>query len=396
MEFQPPRYRSLVIAGLGAVGRAMCVLGQEVLASFERVVGVDRQPLLAEIRLPAGVAFEQWDVTDGRRLLRLLDRLPRPALFLNLCVGVDNLVLRRLLADRDAAYLDAACSAPDGSNEVRFSRMMPYSLTPVASLRPQWLCWGINPGLVEIVARRLMYSAAGAGPFSVTVFEHDEIHTAGDGNGRVAVGWCCDSLIEEVMESPTFYVARGREVEDPFPGTRPVVARWNGAVVPSRLVGHEDIWNLGRLPEVRDAAFVYGLHPRIMAVFDAGRVAEAKERFYVPPPEEPVHGRERVAVRVRGMEGPARTLLWQEDHHQVWQRFGCNAVQYQTAKAVLFALLLMHRTPLGELAGNHTASSLPVGPESWPLLDACLQRLAIRWQDASSLALSCSPDMFSP
>ncbi len=394
MEFQPPRYRSLLIAGLGAVGRAMCVLGQELLASFERVVAVDRLPLPPFVRLPKRIVFEQWDITDGLRLGHLLDRLPQPVLFANLCVGVDNLVLRRLLADRDAAYLDAACSAPEGVNEVRFSRMMPYSLTPVDSLRPQWLCWGINPGLVELVARRLIHQAKEPGPFSVTVFEHDEIHTADTDNGRVAVGWCCDSLIEEVMESPTFFVAGGREIEDTAPGARPVTARWNGAAVPSRLVGHEDIWNLGRLPEVRDAAFVYGLHPRIMAVFDTGEVAEAKERFYVPPPQEPVYGHERVAVQVSGQDGWRQTLLWQEDHHQTWRRFGCNAVQYQTAKAVLFALLLMHRTPLGELAGNHTASSLPLGPEAWPLLDACLQGLAIRWQDASFLSLSCSPDIF--
>jgi len=394
---QPPpvRYRSLVIAGVGAVGRALCVLGRRQLASFEEVVTVDRRPLPPFVDLPPGVAFEQWDIADDRRLRQLLDRLPPPTLLLNLCVGIDNLILRRLLADRDAAYLDAACSAPDGSDEVRFSRMMPHSLTPVASRRPQWLCWGINPGLVEIVARRLIHEWGEAGgPFSVTVFEHDEIHTATAADGRVAVGWCCDSLIEEVMESPTFFVTSGREVEDATPGTRPVTARWNGAAVPSRLVGHEDIWNLGRLPAVRDAAFVYGLHPRIMAVFDTGQVALAKERFYVPPPEEPVYGHERVAVQVRGPDGRQRSLLWQEDHHRIWQRFGCNAVQYQTATSVLFALVLMHRTRLGGIGGNHTASTLPIAPDTWPLIDACLRELDIRWQDASSLGLSCSPDIF--
>ncbi len=392
---EPPRYRSLILAGLGAVGRALCIIGRRELASFEQVVAVDRRPLPPFVELPTGVRFEQWDITDTARLTKLLDTLPKPVLFVNLCVGIDNLPLRRFMADREVAYLDSACCAPAGSNEVRFSRMMPHSLAPVESRHPQWLCWGINPGMVEIVARRLIDDAGRPGPFSVTVFEHDEIHTDTSGE-RVAVGWCCDSLIEEVMESPSYFVAGGRDVEDVEPGTRPLTARWNGAAVASRLVGHEDIWNLGRIESVRDAAFVYGLHPRIMAIFDTGEVAAAKETFYVPDPTEPVYGLERVAVQVRADDADVyhRTLLWQEDHHQTWQRFRINAVQYQTAKSVLFAMLLLHESPFGAIPGNHTASSLPIDRDTWPVIDSYLRRLDIAWQDATPLGLTCLPEVF--
>ncbi len=383
-------YPTLIVAGLGAVGQAFFIVGAAALASFDRIIALDLRPVPRYLRFAANTRFLQLDVRDRRRLAGILDRIETPALFVNLCAGIDNVALRRMLADREIAYVDSACCAPAGSDEVRFSRMMPYSLTGIASRRPQWLCWGINPGMVEIIARRLI-ATGGLRSCDVTVYEFDQLR-AGTGEGHVAVGWCPDALVEEVMESPSYVVAEGRDLEDVTPGARPAVACWNGSRVASRVVGHEDIWNIGRLPQVRNASFIYGLQPEVMDIL-ATTPEEARQRLRVPGPATPVHGLERVAVQVKDTEnGDCLALVWQEDHRSIWQRYGVNAVQYQTARSILFAVQLLQHSRYGLLAGNYSASTLPVTEDDWQVINYYLDRLAIRWQDASGLCLSHKSD----
>jgi len=170
-------------------------------------------------------------------------------------------------------------------------------------------------------------------------------------------------------------------------GTRRVLACWDGEAVPSRVVGHEDIWNIGLLPRVRQARFVYGLHPRVMRLLERD-VEAARSRLRVPEPDTPVHGLERIAVAVKSRASEReRVLIWEEDHHDIWQRHGINAVQYQTGKALLLALRLLCFTPYGDLAGTYCAADLPVTRQDRLTIDSFMADLAIDWRDASHLDL---------
>lgn len=371
-------YRGLIIAGVGAVGRAVLALGAELLDSFEEVLLVDRKPAVGTCFGQGHHRFLQGDLTDRHWLAGELEKIAKPALLVNLSAGVDNVKVRKVVAGFDVAYIDSCCCAPAGSQEVRFSRMMSYTLAAIDSKRPQWLCWGINPGLVELVARKIMASFPGRhGAFDVTVYEHDQLVNRDE--NRVAVGWCPDALIEEVMQSPPLHFVNGRLEEPRQKGSGRVIACWNGEPVNSRLVGHEDIWNIGMLPQVQSASFVYGLHPKVMQVFDQG-IDSARKQLYVPAPQVEVFGLERVAVSVRSCEsGEERVLIWQEDHHRIWQRFDLNAVQYQTGKSILLALMLLQHSRYGQLNGTYCAVDLPIFPEDWREIETFMEELSIRF-----------------
>jgi len=387
------QYRGLVIAGLGAVGRAVLALGAAELESFEKIVLIDREERVEKIQVSDRARFIQGDVTSTAFLEAVLAAIPKPALFVNLCAGIDNVAVRRAVGRYDMAYLDSCCCAPAGSKEVRFSRMMAYSLQTVAARRPQWLCWGINPGLVELVTRRLIASFGEARQgFDVTVYEYDQLEKGK--NDTIAVGWCPDALIEEVMQSPTLRFVEGLPLERTQQGAESVIACWDGEPVRSRLVGHEDIWNIGKLPEVRNASFVYGLHPKVMQVFDQG-IDMARRQLRVPAPQEPVFGLERVAVAVQSRDsGEEKVLVWQEDHHRIWQNHHLNAVQYQTGKSLLLALMLLQHSPYGALQGTYCAADLPVDRDDWRRIESFMEQLAIRFRDADDLDLhlcACGP-----
>ena len=386
-------YRGLIIAGPGAVGRAVLHLGDDLLRSFEEVVLIDRDPAVGNCLAGGPGCFLPGDITDSAWLEEQLRKVAKPALFVNLCAGIDNVKIRKVVAGFNAAYIDSCCCAPDGSREVRFSRMMSYTRTAIASDRPQWLCWGINPGLVELVTRSLMRCFADQkGDFDVTVYEHDQL-VNGD-ESRVAVGWCPDALIEEVMQSPALCFEEGRPVEPAEEGSRKVIACWDGEPVHSRLVGHEDIWNIGMLPQVRNASFVYGLHPKVMQVFEQS-IDTARKRLYVPSSQVEVFGLERVAVAVRNrLTGKERVLIWEEDHHRIWQRFKLNAVQYQTGKSILLALMLLQHSRYGCLRGTYCAADLPILFEDWRRIESFMQDLAINFAAADDLDLhlcACPP-----
>jgi hypothetical protein len=377
-------YHGLVVAGLGAVGRSLFVIGDHCLDSFAEILVIDRGPAPPADPLPPRARFISGDIS---RSDWLADRLAAfggmPVLFINLCAGVDNVKIRRLLARHDIAYLDSCCCAPEGSHEARFSRMMPYTKTRVRNNRPQWLCWGINPGLVELMVRKLMARfAPHEGDFSVTIYEHDQL----EGRNGAIVSWCPEALIEEIMQSPTLECGAGRLVEETVPGARKVVACWAGQPVASRIVGHEDIWNIGLLPSVRQARFIYGLHPRVMEIFERD-IDQARRLLTMAEPGAPVFGVERIAVAVRsGLSDRELTMIWQEDHHDIWRRYGINAVQYQTGKAILLALRLLQFTRFGLLAGQYCAADLPLNPADWQQLDMFMRELGINWRDASDFA----------
>lgn len=381
-------FDTLIVAGVGAIGSSMITLGGKVLSSFKKVILVDLDADRFTGFRNRGFSFLQGSVEDRQILAKITGNMEGKGLLVNLCADVDNVRIRHMLAPLDLAYVDSCAGAGPNPGEHRFSRLMEYALTPVASRCPQWLCWGINPGLVEIMARRIMRESPQTGKgLNVTVFEHDQLEAAYF-HDKIAVGWCPSVFIEEMMFFPTLEIKNGRPKEGCNRGARRAMAFWQGDAVASRIVAHEDIWNLGMINGVRDACFVYGLHPQVMGTLTR-TPQEAHEILQVPPGNVPVSGLERVAVRVSdATAGWQKTLYWQTDHRQTWQEHGINAVQLQTALSMLLAVLLLQQTRYGTLAGNYCAADLPIRAGDWQQFERLMSALGMAWQDGGHLDLS--------
>ncbi|MDD5204978.1 MAG: hypothetical protein PHS17_06130 [Desulfobacterales bacterium] len=388
-------FQTLIIAGLGSIGGSMFAVGKQYLPWFAKVVAVDREtksPLLPD---EAAVEVLVGDVTDTSFLERLVRGVPAPVLLLNLCAGTDHVRLRKMLGGLAVAYLDSASCTPEGTDEYRFSRMMPYTLTPVESGYPHWLCWGINPGVVELVTRMLLRRMGlPAAEAEVTIFEYDGLQTANPDHGT-AVGWCPAFLVEEMLISPSLEVEEGGLREGLAAGGQPVLVSWANETVACRVVGHEDIWNLGQLLGVGSARFVYGLSPRVMSVLESRDAPAAAAELKVPPPATPVLGLERVAVQVSSSSsGASRTLLWETDHERVWKRLGVNGVQFQTSVSLWLALNMLQHTRFGTLPGTWCASNHPFSEADWREVESAMSRLGMAWEEADHSSIRLLPTLF--
>lgn len=312
----------------------------------------------------------------------------RPALFVNLCSGTNNVRIRQNLVSYDSAYLDSCASTTEDPAEYRFSRLMPYTYTEIKSRFPHWLCWGINPGLVEIITRRILSELPDRrGSCDIAVYEFDQLKYLDEAAGT-AVGWCPEALVEEIMLSPTLEIQNGRNQETSGSGTIECRVNWGKKTVSARIVGHEDIWNLGVIPAAKNVRFYYSLQPEVMQILSLPDAAEALSMLTIPGDGDSITGLEQVAVQVDSelLEQP-RTLVWSEDHGKIWERFGVNAVQYQTAKSLLLAVMLLQRTEYGCSPCTYNASSLPISAEDWPVIDSFMAELDINWQDGTHLKL---------
>jgi hypothetical protein len=215
--------------------------------------------------------------------------------------------------------------------------------------------------------------------FEVLIFERDLLRTPAS-NGTVPVGWSPKDFVDEIMVSPSFEYRQGRVREGSGQGTHHTQVRWNGDWRSARLVGHEDIWNLARIPAVDTARFLYSLDERVMRVLST-TPEQALAKLQVPAPEEPLAGTDSICVVVRGQaSGHIRAMQWQVDHREVWRAFGINGVQYQTAKSILFAVVLLNRSGLGIWQGTHNATTIPIGPDNWSEIEALMQALGIVWE----------------
>jgi len=388
-------FQTLIIAGLGSIGGSMFAVGKEYLPWFAKVLAVDREARKPVIPMDAPVEVLVRDVTDTSFLEELIRRVPKPVLLLNLCAGIDHVRLRKMIEKLPAAYLDSGCCTPEGTDEHRFSRMMPYTLTPVESGYPHWLCWGINPGVVELVTRMLLRRMGlPAAEAEVTIFEHDSLQTANPDHG-IAVGWCPAFLVEEMLISPSLVVEEGGLREGLAAGGQPVLVSWDNETVACRVVGHEDIWNLGQLLGVGSARFVYGLSPRVMSVLDSRDAPAAAAELKVPLPATPVLGLERIAVQVRSSSsGASRTLLWETDHERVWKRLGVNGVQFQTCVSLWLALHMLQNTSFGTLQGTWCASNLPFSEADWREVESAMSRLGMAWEEADHSSIRLLPTLF--
>jgi len=381
-------YRSLIIAGIGTIGKSLVTLGVEQFSFFDHIVAVDKDGNCLMPLENSGTTCITGDITDPQFLNILMSAVPGPSLFVNLCSNTNNVRLRQNLALYDTAYLDSCASATQNPDECRFSRLMPYTYAEIAAARPHWLCWGINPGLVEIIARRLLADLPNnSRTYDVAVYEFDRLEN-GTTPDKAAVGWCPEALVEEVMLSPSLEIFDGHPREDSGVGSRDCLVNWENRSIPAKIVGHEDIWNLIEVPAVKNGSFYYSLSPAVMGILNMDDARTARSLLYIPGEKDPITGIEQVAVQVNeeNLKRP-KTLVWTEDHGETWKQFGVNAVGYQTAKSLLLAILLLQRTDYGLMPLSLNASNLPITSRDWPLFDRLMQELDIKWDDGSHLNL---------
>jgi hypothetical protein len=370
-------YRSLILLGAGTIGRGLLKIGQRQLSTFELVTVIDRKPLPKSYTSPS-FTFCLGDAEDLDLLTYHVMRVPGRTLVIQLCSEIDSVRVRRHMGRLGAAYLDTSASHLPGKMHGTYDEIMSYTHTWIEGMCPHWICWGINPGLVEILARRMMQnSKLHECAFDVSVYEHDQLDATTQ-SGSLAVGWSPEELIEEVMLTPTLEIVKGRIVQDHSTGAKAAKFCWGKEIIPCRVVAHEDIWNMGLLPQISSARFLYAFHPRVMKVL-AGSVAEAYESLGVPEDRIPLSGAERLAVQITA-DGVERCFTWETDHAQVWERYAVNAVQYQVCRAIEAGIELLQRTHLGLMRGTYCASTLPLDQMDWELIDEAFASNSIDWR----------------
>jgi hypothetical protein len=381
-------YRSLIIAGIGTIGKSLVTLGSDQFTLFEHIFAIDKNNSSLRPLQNSGILSRAGDISEPQFLKTLMSSVPGPSLLVNLCSGTNNVKIRKNMARYDAAYLDSCASTTEDPDECRFSRLMPYTYTNIATSYPHWLCWGINPGLIEIIARKILAGLTKKSrSYDVTVYEFDRLTNRAD-SVKAVVGWCPEDLVEEIMLSPTMEIIDGIPREDTAPGARDCMVNWKNKPIPAKIVSHEDIWNLIEVPAVKNGRFCYSLSPAVMNILSMDDAKMAKNLLYIPSRGDTITGLEQVAVQVNEKNMPEpETLVWSEDHRTTWNKFGVNAVQYQTAKSLLLAIMLLQRTDYGLMPLSLNASNLPISSLEWPIFDHFMRELNINWHNGAHLNL---------
>ena len=381
-------YRSLIIAGIGTIGRSLITLGANQFTLFEHIYATDKECSCLTPLQNSGFICHAGDISDPRFLKTLMDEVPGPSLFVNLCSGTNNVRIRKNLAAYDTAYLDSCASTTHDPDENRFSRLMPYTYKDIDIRYPHWLCWGINPGLVEIIIRKILSDLPdNYCTYDVEVYEFDRLEN-GTESDKAAVGWCPEALVDEIMLSPTMEIKNGRPRENTGPGANECLVNWANELISARIVGHEDIWNLSEIPAVKNGCFYYSLSPAVMDILSMDDAKKARSKLFIPSAGDVITGLEQVAVQIKADNmAESETLVWTEDHGATWEQFGVNAVQYQTAKSLMLAIMLLQRTRYGQAPLSLNASNLPITASDWPVFERFMQELEINWQDGAHLNL---------
>lgn len=375
-------YNHLVILGCGSIGGALLKVGRDDLADFKRVTVIDKEK--RELPNSGNLDFIAGDLERPKTLETVLDGPPGSvSLVVNLTEGLDNLATRRLVSESRAAYLDAGAGMISAfPKESRLSRLMPYNLIPVQSDYPQWMCWGINPGLVEIETRRILGEFDNPGDcYAISVFEYDQL-SGQTRSGQTAVGWSPKGLVNEISQTPTFEIIDGKNVEHRQNKAKNVRVAWEGQTIAGKKVAHEEVWNFGLFLKAWNAFFVYALSPEVMEITNKP-TGEAISNLGVPAAGDPVTGKEQIVVQVINLNrGNEKYLVWEEEHGKTWQHYGVNAVQLQTCRGIQLAIRLLQHTRLGRVAGNFCASSLPLEKPDWAEIDRIIRQLDIDWRPA--------------
>ncbi|MGD0231956.1 MAG: hypothetical protein ABSC19_16640 [Syntrophorhabdales bacterium] len=369
------------------MGRAFFILGSSLFASFDRVVLVERRQM--ELSGGRDVLFLRGDIEDESFLSGVLSAYAEGFVFVNLCSATDTYRIRATVSRWGGAYIDTSCSTIHGTDEHRYSRLMPHTFQPTRNSEPHFTCSGVNPGMVEIIARKIINETFPKGAsFDVRFFENDRFW-ARLNDDKVGVAWSPETMVDEVILTPTFRIKDGRAVESDSPPTLKAKARWGSNTFEARLVGHEEIWNLRRLKgmTIENSCFAYTLREEIMSVLKGGPEV-ANRRLMIPGPGIPVSGTDTLAVQVvERSSGDCRTLAWTTDHAATWQRWGINGVQFQVASSLLFFLELLFRS--GDWATGRVlcASDIPLELIGWDVADEFFTKYDIEWKDANDLGL---------
>lgn len=378
LDFSRRNYRSIVLAGLGAVGKGILAIGQTCLDGFKQVHLLDNDPRRCQLMSRYNYPVRQMDIEDGETLTRFFNSLKSPVLLINACTDIDTVQLRKAISMLPVGYVDICESRTPDNPQGRFTLSMPYTNQSCHGDRPHMICQGSNPGMVEYIARMLIdRMGADITDYSVTVYENDQL-SALDSDSR-PVSWSPESLIDEVMVAPLIEYVNGQMTEGPVPVSKTVATQWQGCPFEAFKVGHEDIWNLACLKQVSDAVFYYGFCADVMGILQT-TPQKALEMLGVPAGGEPIGGLERIVVAIKNPFARQQSLLWRVDHSQTQRDYGINAVQYQTAASVLLSVLLMQHTQVGCWAGTWNASTLPLGGSDWDVLRQLMDRLSISWQ----------------
>lgn len=385
-------YDTLVLAGYGAMGQAFLALCSDFIAQFNSCVLLDCVPLTAK---PAVCdRFIQQDIHDRTRLRANLEPYTGRFLFVNLTAGTDTYQVRQVIADLNGAYIDTACSMMHGSEEFRYSKLMPYTLQSVANTRPHFLCCGVNPGMIELITRKLIAeSFPEAAAVDVHFYEWDQLQDAPFRPGKTPVSWSPATLIDEVLLSPSLVLAQGVPREGPEAPTRRVTMNWFGQTVEARLVGHEEIWNLQSLADVavQHSSYAYAFGPAVMAALsDSERRARAS--LYVPERSSPVQGIDSLAVKVTDCAtGRSQALMWSTDHAQTYAQHQINAVQFQVCSSLRLFCELLLRTPHTLSGEVFSVSTLDLASYGWETIEGLLAHCHVIWTPIEPDAISLQP-----
>ena len=101
-------YRSLIIAGIGTIGKSLITLGSDQFLFFEHIFAIDKNDISLIPLQNSDIILQSGDISDSQFLNTLMSSAPGPSLFVNLCSGTNNVKIRNNVALYDAAYLDLA------------------------------------------------------------------------------------------------------------------------------------------------------------------------------------------------------------------------------------------------------------------------------------------------
>jgi hypothetical protein len=375
------KYKTLILAGYGAMGRAFCVIGADFISRFESFVIIDKHRTNI---LPGNCnRFIAQDIHNIHFLYNTLKAYHDQFIFINLTSNTDTLKTRQVIAELNGAYIDTACSIQYGIEEYRLSKLMPYTLTRVKNKYPHFVCCGVNPGMVEIIARKIITeNFFNVKDVDVFFFEYDQFTAKRKKQEDIPVSWSPNTLIDEVMLTPSLELKNGLAVEAESAPTYKVKMSWLENEIQARLVGHEEIWNLQFLTHtnVKNSYYAYALHPDIMSALN-GKPECAKKKFYIPNRSTPVYGSDTLIVKVvNASTGTSKSMFWSTDHFWTFSCYSINAVQYQVCSSLLFFCELLIRSDSRAKGNTYCGTTLAMDSYGWDVVDDLFKKYKIEWE----------------
>ncbi|WP_158509860.1 SET domain-containing protein-lysine N-methyltransferase [Pseudodesulfovibrio indicus] len=331
------------------------------------------------------VKFKQLDISDDTSFHQFLESISKDKIFfLNLTAGLDTYKIRQTINEFDSIYIDTACSSIKYKDEYRYSELMPYTYQQVNEHGNTFLmCCGLNPGIIEIMIRFVIFEHfKDSEKIDITIFERDTISTANQFEGNAPVSWSVDTLVDEVVLSPTLEIHNNDLIEASSAPTQIGYISWFGEIIPARLVGHEDIWNLHDLKniKVRNCVYAYSFSDDVMNIL-SDKMECAKNHLYLPDSQQELFGNDTIVVKISDADrGVSKVYGWSIDHNETWRKYHINSVQFQVSASVRFFCDLI-RESLIEPNNGCNATQLPIQNSLWGKLRQKMHDLSIFWEE---------------